>query len=359
MPLVVKSGTAIDEAMKLRGLRPKDIDRVLLVGGTSKIPLVRRYVTEKLAGKEPEPFDKVDPMTCVAQGAAIVVGHPPGRPGLDNYAYSVKLEHSLCANPINERRQVYLDPIIKRGADIPCSFTKTYYPVADPAERVLISVYEGDVYDNPESPENVKLAEIPWEFKPPRPQRDGALDVTFEYGDDGILTVQIHDPHAGQKKRFAIQQAGEDQMDAAQLIKMKRINEELVNRSDGAGIDAGIPRRPGGAQEDRAGRDPQGREPRGPPRAGRAVPAGARGDGLGRPEEDGRGQRRAQRPAAELTRTCCESRGRADACPAPMQLQEAAASELARDVPATARPTWICWSSTSTSCEAAWTGPSA
>src|SRR5262249_9128129 len=46
MPLVVKSGTAIDEAMKLRGLRPKDIDKVLLVGGTSKIPLVWRYVTE-------------------------------------------------------------------------------------------------------------------------------------------------------------------------------------------------------------------------------------------------------------------------------------------------------------------------
>ena len=232
MPLVVKSGTAIDEALKLRGLRPKDIDKVLLVGGTSKIPLVRRFVTEKLAGKEPESFDKVDPMTCVAQGAAIVSAILQGAPGLDNYAYSVKLEHSLCANPINERRQVYLDPIIKRGADIPCSFTKTYYPVADPAERVVISVYEGDVYDNPDSPENVKLAEIPWEFKPPRPQRDGALEVTFEYGDDGILTVQIHDLYAGQKKRFAIQQAGEDQMDAGQLIKMKRINEDLVNRSE-------------------------------------------------------------------------------------------------------------------------------
>jgi molecular chaperone DnaK len=231
MPLVVRSGEALDEALKRRGLRPKDIDRVLLVGGTSKIPLVRRYVTEKLAGKEPEPFDRVDPMTCVAQGAAIVSAILQGAPGLDNYAYSVKLEHSLCANPVNERRQVYLDPIVKRGADIPCSFTKTYYPVADPAERVLISVFEGDVYDNPDSPENVKLAEIPWEFKPPRTQRDGALDVTFEYGDDGILTVQIHDTHGGVKKRFAIQQSGEDQLDASQLIKMKRINEDLVNRT--------------------------------------------------------------------------------------------------------------------------------
>src|SRR5262245_5752456 len=230
MPLVVKSGTAIDEALKLRGLRPRDVDRVLLVGGTSKIPLIRRYVTEKLAGKEPESFEKVDPMTCVAQGAAIVSAILQGAPGLDNYAYSVKLEHSLCANPINERRQVYLDPIIKRGSDIPCSFTKTYHPVADPAERVVICVYEGDVYDNPESAENVKLAEIPWEFNPPRPQRDGALEVSYEYGDDGILTVQIFDPHAGHKKRFAIQQSGQDQMDAGQIMKMKRINEDLLKR---------------------------------------------------------------------------------------------------------------------------------
>src|SRR5229473_178738 len=202
MPLVLKSGTAIDEAMKLRGLKPKDIDRILLVGGTSKIPLVRRYVTEKMAGKEPEPFDKVDPMTCVAQGAAIVAAILQGAPGLDNYAYSVKLEHSLCT-----------------------------HPVAEPATRVVISVYEGDTYDSPENTENVKLAEIPWEFDPPRQQRDAALDVTFEYGDDGILTVQINDVHTRHKKRFAIQQAGEDQLDAAQLIKMKRINEDLVNRS--------------------------------------------------------------------------------------------------------------------------------
>ncbi len=171
-------------------------------------------------------------MTCVAQGAAIVSAILQGAPGLDNYAYSVKLEHSLCANPVDQRtNRVFLDPIVKRGADIPCSFSKTYYPVADPADRVLISVYEGDTYDNPESPENVKLAEIPWEFKPPRTQRDGALDVAFEYGDDGILTVQIHDTYGGQKKRFAIQQAGEDQMDASQLIKLKRINEDLVNRT--------------------------------------------------------------------------------------------------------------------------------
>ena len=84
---------------------------------------------------------------------------------------------------------MYLDPIVKRGSDIPCSFTKTYHPVADPAERVVISVFEGDVYDEPDNAENVKLAEIPWEINLPRHGADGAGPRNaFEYGDDGILT---------------------------------------------------------------------------------------------------------------------------------------------------------------------------
>ena len=88
MPLVVKSGTAIDEAMKLRGHATQG-HRQGPAGGrhVSKIPLIKRYVSEKLAGKEPEPFERVDPMTCVAQGAAIVSAILQGAAGLDNYAY--------------------------------------------------------------------------------------------------------------------------------------------------------------------------------------------------------------------------------------------------------------------------------
>jgi molecular chaperone DnaK len=229
-PFVRQSGTAIDEALTRAKLKPSDIDRVLLVGGTSKIPRVRRYVAEKL-GREPEPFDKIDPMTCVAQGAAIVSAILQGAPGLDHYAYSVKLEHSLCANPINEEGRSVLDPIIARGIDIPCSFTKRYYPVADPAERVTVSVFEGDVYDDPDDPENVKLAEIPWEFVPARPQVDAGIDVTFEYADDGILTVAISDPVGRRRQRFAIEGGSAEPMTEQQVEKMREINETLVERT--------------------------------------------------------------------------------------------------------------------------------
>jgi molecular chaperone DnaK len=230
-PFILQSGLAIDEALARAKLRPRDIDGVLLVGGTSKIPRVRRYVAEKL-GRDPEPFDKVDPMTCVAQGAAIVSAILQGAPGLDHYSYSVKLEHSLCANPINEQGLSVLDPIIKRGIDIPCSFTKKYYPVADPAERVTVSIYEGDIYDDPEDPENVKLAEIPWEFEPPRPQADASIDVTFEYADDGILTVAISDPVGRRRQRFAIQGAAAEPMTPQQVDKMREINQTLVERTE-------------------------------------------------------------------------------------------------------------------------------
>ncbi len=300
MPLVVKSGTAIDEALTLRGMRPKDIDEMLLVGGTSKIPLIRRFVSEKLAGKEPEPFDKVDPMTCVAQGAAIVSAILQGAPGLDNHAYSVKLEHSLCANPINEKRQVYLDPIIKRGVDIPCSFTKTYHPVADPAERVIISVFEGDVYDDPDSPENVKLAEIPWEFQPPRPQQrrgpGGHLRVRRRRHPDRADPRHAH--RAQEALRHPAERPGPDGRRPDHEDEAHQRGPDEAQREPGE--HAGIPRCAGDPQEDRAGRDPEGRGPGRQARAGGAVPAGARGDGVGRPQADGGRQLGAERSAAEL-----------------------------------------------------------
>jgi molecular chaperone DnaK len=229
-PFLAQSGTAIDEALSRADMLPRDIDRVILVGGTSKIPAVRRFVADKL-GRAPEPFDKVDPMTCVAQGAAIVSAILQGAPGLEHYAYSVKLEHSLCANPIDEKGHSFLDPIIKRGTDIPCSYTKTYFPVADPAERITVSVYEGDVYDDPDDPENVRLAEIPWRFDPPRKQADAGIDVTYEYGDDGILTVAINDPVGHRRQKFAIHHATADPLTPQQVDKLSEINQTLVERT--------------------------------------------------------------------------------------------------------------------------------
>src|SRR5439155_668098 len=101
-PLVERSGEAVLLALDRAKLAKDKIDRVLLVGGMSKTPLVRKHV-EKLLGKPPEPAGRVDPLTCVAEGAAIVSALLQGAPGLEAHAYTVKLEHSLSACPVDER----------------------------------------------------------------------------------------------------------------------------------------------------------------------------------------------------------------------------------------------------------------
>ncbi|MFL5327533.1 MAG: Hsp70 family protein [Gemmataceae bacterium] len=230
-PLVERTGDAVSEALERAATPGRKIERVLLVGGMSKTPYVREYV-RKLIGPEPEPFDKADPLTCVAQGAAIVSAILQSAPGLEHHAYSVKLEHSLCACPIDENGDEFLDPIIRRGSDIPCSVSKTYYPVADPAERVVVSVYEGDTYKNPNDAENIKLAEIPWTYDPPRPQGDAGIEVTYSYGDDGILTVVIVDTFGGRRERFAIEQGTPDSVTPKMYQKMAKINEKLLERTE-------------------------------------------------------------------------------------------------------------------------------
>jgi molecular chaperone DnaK (HSP70) len=192
---------------------------------------VRNYVAN-LIGMDPEPFDKADPMTCVAQGAAIVSAILQGAPGLEQHAYSVKLEHSLCTCAVDDKGQEFLDPIIQRGADIPCSVTKTYYPVADPAERVVVGVYEGDMYDLPNDPDNVKLADVPWQFDPPRNQADAGIEVTYAYGDDGTLTVVIADLFAGRRERFAIEHASPEAPSPKMYEKIASINKKVIERTE-------------------------------------------------------------------------------------------------------------------------------
>ena len=186
--LIAETRSPMDTVLRDAQLTKDDIDTVLLVGGTSKIPAVREFVMSYF-GREIL-SDGVDPMTCVAEGAAIASALLQDAPGMDDYAYSVKSEHSLCTDPFDlERGQKVLEPIIERGRDIPCSDTHVYYPVVDYSEEITIGVYEGDVFDNPNDPANVRLASIRVPIDPPRPSEQVPIAVTYSYDAEGILTV--------------------------------------------------------------------------------------------------------------------------------------------------------------------------
>lgn len=225
--LVGKTKGPMDIALEDAGLTKDEIDTVIMVGGTSKIPAVREFV-EAYFGRQGLIATGVDPLTCVAQGAAIASALIQDAPGMEDYAYSVKLEHSLCATPMDPiTGNLYLDPIIPRGRDIPCASTSTYSPVHDFAEAVQVQIYEGDVYHDLDDPENVKLGEIQVPLDPPRPREEVGLAVTFRYTQEGILNVTIADEVSGQAVEESIRYVNEE-LSPKELVQLANQTEERM-----------------------------------------------------------------------------------------------------------------------------------
>ncbi|MBI2300579.1 MAG: Hsp70 family protein [Armatimonadetes bacterium] len=192
-PIVERTGEPVMEALQSAGLQSSDIDHVLLVGGTSRVPLVRNYV-ENLLGRPAEPFGEIDPMTCVAQGAAIVSGILQGAEHMEEYDYQVCLEHSLCTDPVDVMTgRKYLEPLIGHGTKIPSQNTSVYLPVVDNAREVVVNIYEGNVYDDPQSEENVRIGQVRVPLDPPRPAEQCPIEVQFEYSEEGIITARAKD----------------------------------------------------------------------------------------------------------------------------------------------------------------------
>lgn len=162
-----------------------DIDKVVLVGGTSKIPIVREFVTE-LFGKPPysdKPLDKL-----VAMGAAIVAE--------DDNSVKIKdiISHSLGIELVNNR----FSPILKKNQNYPISHKEVYTTVMDFQTMLDINVYEGEDEDNVTnndfyggfSLENIEQA------KAGIPQ----IEVTFEFDKNRILKVTAKDLNTGSSK---------------------------------------------------------------------------------------------------------------------------------------------------------------
>jgi len=131
MPRCIKSGEASTRRSPPQHT-PRDIDRCMLVGGTarSRHPPLRDRAARR---KEPEPFDQVDPMTCVAQGAAIVSASCKMRPDLDRYVTASS--SSIRSAPTRSTSAMRsTSTVVKRGS-ISVQITTDLLPGADPTER--------------------------------------------------------------------------------------------------------------------------------------------------------------------------------------------------------------------------------
>ncbi len=180
---------ALDDA----GLKPSDIDEVILVGGSTRIPRIQEAV-EKFFGKKPN--KSVNPDEVVAVGAAIQGGVLSG-----SVSDVLLLDVTPLSLGIETLGGVY-DVIIEANTTIPTKKTKVYSTAADNQPQVEIHVLQGE---RPMAKDNRSVGRFILDGIPPAPRGVPQIEVTFDIDANGILSVTAMDKGTGKKQNIRIE----------------------------------------------------------------------------------------------------------------------------------------------------------
>lgn len=190
-PKVEETCGPIDQCLRDLGISASGIDHLVLVGGSSKIPAVRRFVAEVLAK---EPASGADPITAVGEGAALAAAILAGR--LDN-DFFVATEHALGTIAVDDYEKESFSVLIPRNHNLPAKAEGSYRPVHEGQSSVCVRVIEGDPSVPLSDPDNVILNEWDVEVDPERPLDQSSFTIHYEYDVDGILHVTVTDNLTG------------------------------------------------------------------------------------------------------------------------------------------------------------------
>ncbi|MEC9489178.1 MAG: molecular chaperone DnaK [Halanaerobium sp.] len=190
--LVEKTMGPTRQALKDAGLKPGEIDEVILVGGSTRIPAVQEAVQEIL-GKEPN--KGVNPDECVALGAAIQAGVLGGE--VDDI---VLLDVTPLSLGIETLGGVFTR-LIDRNTTIPTSKGKIFTTAADNQTSVDIHVLQGE---RAMAKDNVTLGRFQLTGIPPAPRGVPQIEVTFDIDANGIVHVSAKDKGTGKEQKITI-----------------------------------------------------------------------------------------------------------------------------------------------------------
>ena len=177
-------------------LAKKDVDEIILVGGSTRIPKIQQLVKEFFNGKEPS--RGVNPDEAVAYGAAVQACILSGG---DCGEQSMVL---LDVNPLSlgiETVGGVMSKLINRNTVVPTKKSQIFSTAADNQETVTISVYEGE---RSMTKDNHMLGNFDLTGIPPAPRGTPQIEVTFEVNADGILEVSAKDKGTGTENKITI-----------------------------------------------------------------------------------------------------------------------------------------------------------
>jgi len=191
-PIVQKCTGPMEQALKDAKMGKEDIDKIILVGGPTRMPIVQKFV-EDFMGK---PVERgIDPMECVAMGAAIQGGVLAGE---------IKDIVLLDVTPLSlgiETQGGIFTKLIERNTTIPTRKSQIFTTAADNQTAVDIHILQGE---RPMAKDNISLGRFQLVGIPPAPRGIPQIEVTFDIDANGILNVSAKDLGTGKEQAMKI-----------------------------------------------------------------------------------------------------------------------------------------------------------
>ena len=237
-PIVEKCKAPIDNALKDAGLTHKEIDHIIMVGGPTRMPIIKNLLKQHF-GKEPE--RGVDPMECVAMGAAIQAGILQG---------DVKDVLLLDVTPLSlgiETLGGVMTTLIPRNSTIPTKKSQIFSTAEDNQPAVSVHVLQGE---RPMSKDNKTLGHFDLVGIPPAPRGLPKIEVTFDIDANGIVNVSAKDMGTGKEQAITItnssglskddidrmvkeaEQFAKEDLKVKEAIELKNEGESLVYQTE-------------------------------------------------------------------------------------------------------------------------------
>ncbi|MDR9770229.1 molecular chaperone DnaK [Acetomicrobium sp.] len=208
----------VQRALSDAGLTYAEVDKILLVGGATRMPMVQRKIKE-LLGKEPT--KGINPDECVAVGAAIQAAILSGE-----HKDIVLVDVTPLSLGVETLGGVFTK-IIERNTAIPVSKSQIFTTAVDNQTRVEIHVLQGE---RPMAADNVSLGRFFLDGIPPAPRGVPQIEVTFNIDVNGILNVTAKDLATGKAQQITIQSSRLSEEEIERMRREAEANEEADKR---------------------------------------------------------------------------------------------------------------------------------
>ncbi len=207
-PIVERSLDLVRYVLEDAEIRPEHIDEVILVGGATRVPLVRDRVAQFFGAR---PRGDINPMEVVAAGAALqahALFAPP-----DEATASVGLLMDVTSHSLGiATAGGYVETLIAKNTTIPAEKTRLFTPARDFQEAVKLRVCQGE---EKQFAENTQVGELVLDGLPRVRRGDMKLEVSFLIDADGLLQVSAKDTASGQTARATLRVVGVSESEAA------------------------------------------------------------------------------------------------------------------------------------------------